>query len=237
MLLAGLMGVLFPVFSHMSGDTRRRTDALMLSTQVTTVLLAPMMFGLWAVAEPGMFLIFGPQWAHAWPVLGLLAISKGIMSPCSTYVPFLKGAGRSSVLWWVAMLRAALVYGLVSYGVMTGGLVASMVWLCVANAITLIFYSWAVFRTNGTAFLSGLYATTRPMIASVIMAVAVRFLLDHVKADLPGGVWGNAVSQVAVGAVAGTVIYCLLLLLTERDLLRKLLELLRQRKARPASAG
>ncbi len=236
-LLAGLMGVLFPVFSHMSGDTRRRTDALMLSTQVTTVLLAPMMFGLWAVAEPGMFLIFGPQWAHAWPVLGLLAISKGIMSPCSTYVPFLKGAGRSSVLWWVAMLRAALVYGLVSYGVMTGGLVASMVWLCVANAITLIFYSWAVFRTNGTAFLSGLYATTRPMIASVIMAVAVRFLLDHVKADLPGGVWGNAVSQVAVGAVAGTVIYCLLLLLTERDLLRKLLELLRQRKARPASAG
>jgi succinoglycan exporter len=233
-LLAGLMGVLFPVFSHMSDDARRRSDALMLSTQVTTVVLAPLMFGLWAVAEPGMFLIFGSQWAHAWPVLGLLAISKGIMSPCSTYVPFLKGAGRSNVLWWVAMLRAALVYGFVSYGVMTGGLVAAMVWLCVANAVTLVFYSWAVFRTNNTAFLSSFYVTTRPMIASVIMAMAVRFLLEHVKAGLPGGVWWNAVAQVAVGAAAGAAIYGLLLLVTERDLLRKLLELVQERKARAA---
>jgi succinoglycan exporter len=231
-LLAGLMGVLFPVFSQMSNDAQRRSDALMLSTQVSTVVLAPMMFGIWAVAEPGMFLIFGPQWAHAWPVLGLLAVSKGIMSPCSTYIPFLKGAGRSNVLWWVAMLRAGLVYALVSYGVMTGGLVAAMVWLCIANAITLVFYSWAVFRTNGTAFLSGLYVTTRPLIASIAMAVAVRFLLDHIKADLPQGLWANAVSQVAVGAVAGAAIYGVLLFLTERDLLKKLRELLRQRRAR-----
>lgn len=236
-LLAGLMGVLFPVFSHMSNDTRRRSDALMLSTQVSTVVLAPMMFGIWAIAEPGMLLIFGQQWAYAWPVLGLLAVSKGIMSPCSTYIPFLKGAGRSGVLWWVAVLRAGLVYGLVSYGVMTGGLVAAMVWLCVANAITLVFYSWAVFRTNGTAFLSGLYVTTRPMIAAIIMAVAVRFLIDHIKTGLPGGASANAIWQVLVGAAAGAAIYGVLLLLTERDLLRKLVELIRQRKAQPAGAG
>ncbi len=236
-LLAGLMGVLFPVFSHMSGDPRRRSDALMLSTQVSTVVLAPMMFGIWAVAEPGMLLIFGPQWAYAWPVLGLLAVSKGIMSPCSTYIPFLKGAGRSGVLWWVAVLRAALVYGLVSYGVATGGLAASMVWLCVANAITLVFYSWAVFRTNGTAFLSGLYVTTRPMIASVVMAVAVRLMLDHVKDDLPGGARWNAVAQVALGAAAGAAIYGLLLLVTERDLLKKLLDLVRRRKAGAAGSA
>jgi succinoglycan exporter len=235
-LLAGLMGVLFPVFSQMSNDAQRRSDALMLSTQVSTVVLAPMMFGIWAVAEPGMFLIFGPQWAHAWPVLGLLAVSKGIMSPCSTYIPFLKGAGRSNVLWWVAMLRAALVYGLVSYGVLTGGLVAAMVWLCIANAITLVFYSWAVFRTNGTAFFSGLYVTTRPLLASIVMAVMVRFLLDHSKAGLPHGPWLNAVSQVAIGALAGAAIYGVLLLLTERDLLKKLLGLLRQRQARPQPA-
>lgn len=236
-LLAGLMGVLFPVFSHMSNDTRRRSDALMLSTQVSTVVLAPMMFGIWAIAEPGMLLIFGQQWAYAWPVLGLLAVSKGIMSPCSTYIPFLKGAGRSGVLWWVAVLRAGLVYGLVSYGVMTGGLVAAMVWLCVANAITLVFYSWAVFRTNGTAFLSGLYVTTRPMIAAIIMAVAVRFLIDHIKTGLPGGASANAIWQVLVGAAAGAAIYGVLLLLTERDLLRKLVELIHQRKAQPAGAG
>ena len=89
--------------------------------------------------------------------------------------------------------------------------------------ITLVFYSWAVFRTNGTAFLSGFYVTSRPMITSVVMAVAVRFLLEHIKDDLPQGAWPNAASQVAVGALAGAAIYGVLLLLTERGLLKKLL--------------
>lgn len=231
-VLAALMGVLFPVFSHISDDRERRSHALMLSTQVSTVFLAPMMFGLWAIAEPAMLVIFGEQWAHAWPVLGLLALSKGIMSPCGTFIPYLKGAGKSSVLWWVAVLRAVLVYGCVSYGVITGGLVEAMIWLCVANAITLVFYSWAVFRTNGTAFLSGLYVTSRPMVTAIIMAVSVRFLLDHTKDDLPGAVW-----QVVVGSLAGGLIYAILVLLTERDLLKKLLQLSRQRKASASSSG
>lgn len=230
-VLSALMGVLFPVFSHMHGEQERRANALMLSTQVCTVLLAPMMFGLWAIAEPAMLVIFGPQWAYAWPVLGLLALSKGILSPCSTFIPYLKGAGRSNVLWWVAVARAALVYGAVSYGAVTGGLVAAIVWLCVANAATLVFYSWAVFRTNGTAFLSGLYVTSRPMISAIIMAVAVQFLLDQIKDVVPGAVW-----QIAIGSAAGALVYGVLVLLTERALLRKLVQLVKERRGRSASA-
>ncbi|MGB3388001.1 MAG: lipopolysaccharide biosynthesis protein [Pseudaminobacter sp.] len=225
-VLSALMGVLFPAFSQMNDDRERRTHALMLSTQVSTVFLAPMMFGIWAVAEPGMLLIFGEQWAYAWPVLGLLALSKGIMSPCGTFIPYLKGAGQSTVLWWVAVFRAVLVYGCVSYGAMTGGLVDAMVWLCIANAITLVFYSWAVFGTSGMAFLPGFYATSRPMVTAVIMALAVRFLLDHIKHDLPG-----AAMQVIVGSVAGGLIYALLFLATERALVKKLLQLTRERRA------
>lgn len=231
-VLSALMGVLFPVFSHMHGEQERRANALMLSTQVCTLLLAPMMFGLWAIAEPAMLVIFGPQWAYAWPVLGLLALSKGILSPCSTFIPYLKGAGRSNVLWWVAVVRSALVYGAVSYGAITGGLVEAMVWLCVANAATLVFYSWAVFRTNGTAFLSGLYVTSRPMISAVIMAVAVRFLLDQIRDTVPGAVW-----QIAIGGVAGALIYGVLVLLTERALLRKLTQLVKERRTRAATAA
>ncbi|MBS3648595.1 lipopolysaccharide biosynthesis protein [Pseudaminobacter sp. 19-2017] len=229
---SALMGVLFPAFSHMNEDRARRSHALMLSTQVSTVFLAPMMFGIWAIAEPGMLLIFGPQWAYAWPILGLLALSKGILTPCSTFIPYLKGAGQSNVLWWVAVIRAILVYGCVTYGVMTGGLVEAMIWLCVANALTLVGYSWAVFRTDGTAFLSGLYVTSRPMVTALIMAIAVRFLLDHIKEDVP-----SAVLQVIVCGLAGSIIYAILVLLTERELMRKLLQLLRKRQVPEASVG
>lgn len=231
-VLSALMGVLFPAFSGMQEDHARRTNALMLSTQVSTVLLAPMMFGIWAVAQPGMLLIFGEQWAYAWPVLGLLALSKGIMSPCSTFIPYLKGTGQSNVLWWVAVLRAVMVYGCVSYGAVSGGLVEAMIWLCIANAVTLVFYSWAVFRSSGTAFLPGFYAASRPMVTAAIMAVAVRFLLERFGSELPG-----AAMQVIVGGVAGALIYALLFLATERPLLRKLLQLLRERRAASVEAG
>lgn len=231
-VLSALMGVLFPAFSQMQGNRERRSNALMLSTQVSTVLLAPMMFGIWAVAEPGMLLIFGEQWAYAWPVLGLLALSKGIMSPCGTFIPYLKGIGQSSVLWWVAVLRAVLVYGCVSYGAVGGGLVEAMIWLCIANAVTLVFYSWAVFRSSGTAFLPGFYVASRPMVTAAIMAVAVRFLLERFGGELPG-----AAMQVLAGSLAGALIYALLFVLTERALLRKLLQLLRERRAASVELG
>jgi succinoglycan exporter len=230
-VLTALMGVLFPVFSHMMDDRERRTQALMLSTQVSTLILAPMMFGLWAIAEPAMLVLFGSQWAHAWPVLGLLALSKGIMTPCSTFIPFLKGAGEGAVLWWSAAIRAVAVYAAVSYGAILDGLTGAMVALCIVNGLTLIGYSWAVFRTNQSAFFSNFFVTSRPMITSVIMALAVRYLIDNIKDDVPNAIW-----QVVIGGVVGGIIYGVLALLTERALMKKLVELIRQRRAGTASA-
>ncbi|MGH6760736.1 MAG: lipopolysaccharide biosynthesis protein [Phyllobacterium sp.] len=225
-ILSALMGVLFPVFSHMTEDRERRANALALSTQVTTVVIAPMMFGLWAIAEPAMRVIFGANWAYAWPILGLLALSKGIMTPCSTFIPYLKGLGQARVLWWTAFLRAILVYGCVWYGAATGNLYSAMVWLCIANAITLVGYTWIVFRVNGTPFLKGFYGVSRPMIMAALMAWLVRLLVERLAA---GGY--NAIWQIIIGGAAGAVFYGLIIVLTERPLVRKLVQLVRERKS------
>lgn len=223
-VLSAVMGVLFPAFSSMMQDGKRRSNALMLSTQVTTVLLAPMMFGLWALAEPAMLTLFGHQWAYAWPVLGLLALSKGILTPCSTYIPYLKGVGRGGTLFWWAILRAAITTGAVAYGAYNGTLVEAMVWLCIVNVFVLVGYSIVVFRADNTPVLRGIMITCRPMFTAVIMALIVRFLLDQFGYLVP-----NAAAQVLVGAAIGGVIYGLLVLLTERPLLVKLIDLARKR--------
>ncbi|MDF1600803.1 lipopolysaccharide biosynthesis protein [Mesorhizobium sp. YIM 152430] len=216
-VLAALMGVLFPTFSHIADDRERRTRALFLSTQVCSLVLAPMMFGIWAIAEPGMYVIFGRQWAWAWPVLGLLALSKGILAPCSTYIPYLKGVGKSHVLWWVAVARAVLVSAAVAYGAISGGLVQAMIWLCISNAATLVFYCWTVFRTDEIPFLRNFLVTCRPMASAFAMAVAVRFLVDELRESDFG-----PVAQIAIGGAAGSMLYATLILLTERALLRDL---------------
>ncbi|MEF2070637.1 lipopolysaccharide biosynthesis protein [Consotaella aegiceratis] len=231
-MLTALMGVLFPAFRHMTDDRQRRFQALMLSTQVSTVFLAPMMFGLWAVAEPAMLVLFGEKWAYAWPVLGLLALSKGIMSPCGTFIPYLKGVQQGGVLWWSAMLRAILVTGCVAYGAATGSLITAMVALCIANAITLVGYSWAVLRTSDGPVLRNFLMINRPMISAAVMAVLVRLLLVRIDDLVP-----SAIGQILVGAAAGALIYALLLLLLERPLVRKMAGLVLDRLRPEARAG
>jgi succinoglycan exporter len=221
------MGVLFPAFSRMMDDPQRRRDALMFSTQVLTVLLAPMMFGLWAVAEPAMLVIFGQNWAYAWPVLGLLALSKAILTPCSTFIPYLKGAGYGRVLFWSATIRAVVTTVAVWLAALYGTLIDAMVWLCIVNAITLVAYSWAVFKASDTPFFRGLYVSSRPMIAALVMAVAVRYLLHLLAERVP-----NATLQVLIGAAVGGLIYAVLILLTERALLGKILGMVKSRRMR-----
>ncbi|UNK40975.1 lipopolysaccharide biosynthesis protein (plasmid) [Shinella sp. H4-D48] len=222
-VLSGVMGVLFPAFSAMMHDRERRSQALMLSTQVTTLLLAPMMFGLWAVAEPAMLLLFGAQWASAWPVLGLLAISKGLLTPCSTFIPYLKGSGHGSALFWWAVGRAAATTAAVAYGAYNGTLIEAMVALCLVNAAVLVGYSWVVFRADRTPFLSGFYQSIRPMLTAALMALAVRYALDNYLSPE-----FHPALQVVIGILLGGAIYVALTLLTERPLLRKLLDLVRR---------
>jgi succinoglycan exporter len=222
-VLSGVMGVLFPAFSTMMHDRERRSQALMLSTQVTTLMLAPMMFGLWALAKPSMLLLFGPQWAAAWPVLGLLALSKGLLTPCSTFIPYLKGSGHGGALFWWAVGRAAATTAAVAWGAHNGTLIEAMVALCLVNAVVLVGYSWVVFRADGTPFLSGFYRSIRPMLTAALMAFAVRLALDHYLAQHV-----HPVLQVGIGIALGGLLYAILVLLTEGPLLRKLLELVRR---------
>lgn len=225
-VLSGVMGVLFPAFSAMVHDRQRRSQALMLSTQVTTLLLAPMMFGLWALAEPAMLVLFGPQWAAAWPVLGLLALSKGLLTPCSTFIPYLKGSGHGGALFWWAVGRAVATTAAVAYGAHNGTLVEAMVALCLVNAVVLVGYSWVVFRADQTPFLSGFYRSIRPMLTAALMAFMVRYALDHYLAGR-----FHPVLQVGLCIALGGLIYAALTLLTERPLLKKLGDLVRRPKS------
>jgi succinoglycan exporter len=87
-----------------------------------------------------------------------------------------------------------------------------------------------VFRADGTPFLSGFYRSIRPMLAAALMAVAVRYALDHYLAHHV-----HPVLQVGLGIALGGVLYGALILLIERPLLGKLLDLARRPKAATAA--
>ncbi|RCS25658.1 lipopolysaccharide biosynthesis protein [Phyllobacterium salinisoli] len=221
-VLSGLMGVLFPAFSTMSDQPERRSRALMQSTQMTSVLLAPMLFGFWAVAEPAMSVVFGTQWTFAWPVLGLLAVAKGIMTPCGSFIPFLKATGHAGVLWWFALARAAVVVVGTWIGATIDGLVGVCLALCIANVFIMIGYAAVVFTVAKIPVRAAIHCVVLPLASAVAMAALVRFLLGyarpHIESDL---------LLLLAGIAAGGVIYLPLMFATQREALSSLAALRR----------
>lgn len=213
-VLTGLMSVLFPSFSRMNHDSARQADVLSRTTRITTLLLAPMLFGLWAVAEPAMLVVFGEKWLFAAPVLGLLAVSKGIMSPCGSFIPYLKATGHASVLWWFGLARAITVVAAMTLGAWIDGLIGLCLALCIANLGVLLAYLLVVMRVAGLAIGQGLYDTVVPLAAAGVMAVLVRLALDQGYLA-----FAHPALQLLAGAALGTSVYGLFLVVTQRRLI------------------
>ncbi|GGB07486.1 lipopolysaccharide biosynthesis protein [Brucella endophytica] len=219
-VLSGLMGVLFPAFSTMANEPERRSYALMRSTQMTSVLLAPMLFGFWAVAEPTMKIVFGAQWTFAWPVLGLLAVAKGIMTPCGSFIPFLKATGHAGVLWWFALARASIIVVGTWIGAMLDGLTGVCLALCIANVFIMIGYAGVVFRVANIPARAAIHCVVLPLGSAIVMAALVRLLLGYLQPHI-----ASDLILLLAGAAAGGAIYLALLVATQRSVLSSLLAL------------
>jgi succinoglycan exporter len=220
-VLTGLMSVLFPSFSRMNDDSGRQAEVLSRTTRVTTLLLAPMLFGIWSVAEPAMLVVFGEKWLFAAPVLGLLAVSKGIMSPCGSFIPYLKATGHASVLWWFGLARAMIVVAAMILGAWLDGLIGLCIALCIANVGVLLAYLAIVLKVAKLPLGQGLRDTVLPLLAAALMAIVVRIALTqgYIRLEEP-------LLQLAAGAAMGAVVYGLFVVLTQR---RLLVELIRHR--------
>ncbi len=216
-VLSGLMSVLFPSFSRMNDDKERQGEVLSRTTRATTLLLAPMLFGIAAVAEPAMQVVFGEKWLFAAPVLALLAIAKGIMSPCGSFIPYLKATGHATVLWRFGLVRAAIVVGAMIVGTWFGGLVGLCIAMCVANFGILLAYLVIVLRVAGLPMARGLRDTLSPLAIAAFMAICVRIVLVEgwVHVD-------STVLRLATTVAIGGAIYLVLIGVTQRRLVADL---------------
>ena len=218
--VSGFLDVLFPSFASMKDDATRRAAAFRASAHATTLLYAPLLLGLWALAEPAMLVVFGDRWQEAWMILGSLALLSGIHAPCMAVFSFLKGIDRTDLLISFAACRALLTVVAAISGAWFDGAEGAAMLMALSMfgymPITLV----TTLRVIGLPLAGTLLTIWRPLLAAICMALVVR----HLGLAWTPETW-TVIPTLLINAGAGAGLYALVIAVVDpeaRRLARKL---------------
>ncbi len=218
--------VTFPILSSFRDDLARVATAHRDSLHAMFLVLAPICFGLAALAEPFTGVLLGPQWATVGQLVGVAAVTALLWSigELNSSVFMSQGAARF-LLWWSLFSLASSVAVLLL--VAPHGLLA-LVWArLVWSSIDVPLHCWFLGRRLGTGPLLFLRPLWRPVFAAAGMGLLVA-VLDRVlmTMGLPDAV------RLMAGVPAGVLAYSGLILLVDGDKVRETARRVRGQRGR-----
>ncbi|NES21169.1 MAG: MOP flippase family protein [Symploca sp. SIO3E6] len=176
--------VMFPVFSQIQDDNAKLRTAYLKVVGMISVITFPIMFGLWALAEPFILTVFGNQWQ---PVILLLMIlvPVGMSQSLETTVGTIyQTKGRTD---W--MFRFSLVEGTVFVTAWIIGLRWGIYGVATAYAVgysLLVYPNYAIpFSLVKLPVIELAKVISRPLLASSIMLLVLLGLKFMLLINLP----------------------------------------------------
>jgi O-antigen/teichoic acid export membrane protein len=199
--------VLFPAFAALDTDALRR--GVVTSFGYTAMIVFPLTAFLIVLAEPIMFVVFGPRWNGAVPAARVLCL-WAVMSPISMICGnAFMSRGRARLLFMLAIPQAiALIVGSIAF-VHDGIVAVSWVQAVIAIVAQIVTLGIAkrMFQLTPHSLIA---AFGSPLFASAAFA-AVLFAVDRLIAA--------ALPEIIAGAVGGGLVYLLVLHMLAPDLL------------------
>lgn len=105
---SSLSRVMFPALSTIQTNPARVGRVYLRMCQVTAFVTAPLMFGLFAVAEPFVLVVFGARWAPMVEVLRILCLVGFLQSVGTLVGNLFLSTGRSDLMFWVGCVTGVL---------------------------------------------------------------------------------------------------------------------------------
>ncbi|MDX1393809.1 MAG: lipopolysaccharide biosynthesis protein [Gemmatimonadota bacterium] len=164
--------VLFPAFAEIQDQTRRVGRAYLLSVQVTTVVVAPLLAGMFVAAPHLITSVYGPAWVGSVAPLQVLCAFGTLRALFPLGNSVVQALGRVYTVAAVSLVYAVLVIAGALYGVRYGlsgvafavGVALLVTFLAISRAaLKLLQRTW-------TEFLEALRAGV--MLATLVGAVA-----------------------------------------------------------------
>ena len=186
------------------------------------MVMAPMALGLWALAEPVVELMLGPDWETVSVLLGYLTVRaafhsvgdiNGLMISAKGWGRFQFYSSLASMSLFIGVLLITVDHGLVA-------IVAGR--LALAFVMTLVNCHFVLRMINQNPW-ELLEVLSRPIFSAMVMTAAIVGLQSYLS--------NNAVIQLAAGIPLGIVVYTAMeLLIDRRQMLPLLTQMLRSKR-------
>lgn len=159
---------LLPVLSRLQSDRRGRVEVYQVAVGGITLVVAPMMVGLYVLREPFIRLAFGEGWDLAVQLLAWFAPTALLQSVMSVTGVVLMAARRTRTLLHLGVIGAMLQVGAFALGITHGVVVMAALYL-LANLLNFIPVMLVCARVLGGRPSEVIQPMIAPLIAALIM--------------------------------------------------------------------
>jgi PST family polysaccharide transporter len=212
--------VTFPIMSAIQTEPARVASGYLMTLHATFLVMGPICFGIWALAEPITAILLGPKWGPVATVLGVLSVYTliGTVFELNNAIFSARGLARFQLRWslMTATVNIASLYVAASYGLM------AVVWTkVVAIAFFAPWHCRFIARELDMPLRRIPAVLWPPVLSAALMGVATAALDQWLESRGLG-----SLLRLAVGVPVGVLLYGALILLLDRtrclDLLGRL---------------
>lgn len=155
-----------PMFSIVANQPEKLAGALRLSLRLSLFVFAPCMMGIAVIATPLINVLYGPGWAPAAPVLGILALSVVFWPLHVLNLAAISAIGRADLVLRLEVVKALVTIPLVVVAAFFG--FVAVAWAVLASsALCVVVNAWYSQRL----LRYGLVAQLRDALPTVMLAL------------------------------------------------------------------
>jgi len=218
--------VMFPIMATIQDDDARMRRGYLTMQHGLMVVMAPVAFGLWAVAHPAVRVLLGPGWDMVAVLMGLTTIRSmfNTFNDLNSVIFSAKGWAKFQFKWSIfsATMTICTLLVTVNYGIVAvvAGKLALTILLTPLN-------SYFALRLISQRPLEVANVLLRPILSAALMGGTVAWLQSQLT--LP------AMVQLLICIPLGIALYVALQLVIDRHRFRGLIQqILTRRRRRPA---
>ena len=104
-----IQGVLFPALAQIQDDKQAVRRALSRAIRTSTFILMPMLFGLAAIADKVVIIVFSEKWASSIPFMRILCFVLAVGIMCSVNLQALRATGNIGTVFKLEFLKKPIM--------------------------------------------------------------------------------------------------------------------------------